>query len=248
MAISVVEFSRKDLKKLSSQTLRKVRAGMERDGALPLLRKARAEVMRRHDSGELRERALVRDIGGRYAAVLPFEGAFLAPAFYANPALLEIVAAMLGTNHCIGSLETVIAEPGAGRQHQHIDGPLRFDRIVGGKKRGFQGDLSGLPPFAVTLCVPLCDVNEENGPTAIWRGSHRGRPRIPGGAHGRELRTLVPVRLPRLPWRDAEPRARAAPGSHVRVHAFLVPRSEPDRGRPERGHFGGELQANSREK
>jgi len=24
------------------------------------------------------------------------------------------------------------------------------------------------------VCVPLCDVDEENGPTAIWRGSHRG--------------------------------------------------------------------------
>ena len=190
VTISTIEFSKEDAKGPSARTLRKVRAGMERDGAvafgglfpMPLLKRLRASVLRRHESEELRENGLVRDIGGRYAALLPFEGPFLEPAFYANPALLEIVAALLGTAYCIGSLETVIALPGAGRQHQHIDGPLRFDRSVGGTKKMFYGDLSDLPPYAVTLCVPLCDVDEVNGPTAIWPGSHRAalRARPPG--------------------------------------------------------------------
>ena len=154
---------------------------MKRDGAIafgnlfpmPLLRKVRLDVMRRHDSGELRERGLVRDIGGRYAAVLPFEGPFLEPKFYANPVLSEMLSALLGTNYFIGSLEAVISMPLSSRQHQHIDGPIRFDRLIGKKKRGFQGDLSDIPPYAVTLCVPLCDIDEENGPTSIWSGSHR---------------------------------------------------------------------------
>ncbi len=163
---------------------------MKRDGAIvfgnlfpkPLLKRLRSDVMRRHGTGELRERGLVRDIGGRYAALLPFEGPFLAPEFYANRKLIEIIASLLGTTHCIGSLEAVIAMPGAYRQHQHIDGPLRFDRSIGKTKRGFQGDLSDLPPYAVTLCVPLCNVDEVNGPTAIWPGSHRTalRARPPG--------------------------------------------------------------------
>ena len=36
--------------------------------------------------------------------------------------------------------------------------------------------------YAVTLCVPLCDVDEANGPTAVWPGSHRTalRARPPG--------------------------------------------------------------------
>lgn len=163
---------------------------MMRDGAVAfgglfppaLLKKLRAEVLRRHESGELRERGLVRDIGGRYAAVLPFEGPFLAPAFYANPRLIETIAALLGSTHCIGSLEAVISLPGSSRQHQHVDAPLRFDQTVGKTKRGFHGDLSDLPPYAVTLCVPLCDVTEENGPTAVWPGSHRTalRARPPG--------------------------------------------------------------------
>ena len=154
---------------------------MARDGAvafeslfpMPLLKRVRSQVMRRHESGELRKRGLVRDIGGRYAAVLPFEGPFLEPGFYANRRVDATIAALLGPGYCIGSLETVISLPGSSRQHQHIDGPIRFDRHVGGTKRAYQGDLSDLPPYAVTLCVPLCDLDEENGPTAIWPGSHR---------------------------------------------------------------------------
>jgi hypothetical protein len=190
VTISTIEFSKKDAKSLSSKTLRRIRAGMARDGAvafgglfpMSLLKRIRSLVVRRHDSGELRERGLVRDIGGRYAAVLPFEGPFLDPRFYANPILRETLAALLGTGHCIGSLEAVISLPGSSRQHQHIDGPIRFDRALGGTKRSFQGDLSELPPYAVTLCVPLCDVDEANGPTAIWPGSHRSalRARPPG--------------------------------------------------------------------
>jgi hypothetical protein len=190
MTISTVEFTKRDAKGPSSRTLRKVRLGMKRDGAVafanlfpkPLLEKARREVLRRHDSGELRERGLVRDIGGRYAAVLPFEGPFLDPRFYANRALHAMLGALLGDDYCIGSLEAVISLPGSSRQHQHIDGPIRFDVAAGKTKKRFKGDLSNLPPYAVTLCVPLCDVDEDNGPTAIWAGSHREalRARPPG--------------------------------------------------------------------
>jgi ectoine hydroxylase-related dioxygenase (phytanoyl-CoA dioxygenase family) len=116
----------------------------------------------------------------------------LTPEFYANPKLIEIIESLLGTAYCIGSLEAVIAMPGATRQHQHIDGPLRFDRAVGKTKRRFQGDLSALPPYAVTLCVPLCDIDDANGPTAIWPGSHRTslRARPPGE---REISHEFPV-------------------------------------------------------
>ncbi|MEQ1920826.1 MAG: hypothetical protein ABL955_16670 [Elusimicrobiota bacterium] len=169
MTITTIEFPKKDAKTLSPKILRKVQAGMRRDGAvafgnlfpLSVLKKLRAEVLRRHNSGELHDRGLVRDIGGRYAAVLPFEGPFLTPAFYGNSKVLEIMSSLLGASYCIGSLEAVIARPGAYKQHQHIDGPIRFDRMIGKTKRGYPGDLSDLPPFAVTLCVPLCDVNEE---------------------------------------------------------------------------------------
>lgn len=181
MGISAVKLSSNGAKGLSPGALRKVRTGMKRDGAvvfenlfpMSLLKKIRSEVMRRHGTGELRERGLVRDIGGRYAALLPFEGPFLEPKFYANRGLLEVIAGLLGASHCIGSLEAVVSMPGSSEQHQHVDGPIRFDRSLGAASKGYPGDLSDLPPYAVTLCVPLCDVEESNGPTALWPGSHR---------------------------------------------------------------------------
>lgn len=189
MTIAAIEFSKRDAVRVSAKTLRNIQSAMRRDGAvalanlfpMPLLKRVRSVVLRRHASGELHRNGLVRDIGGRYAAVLPFEGPFLEPKFYANPILRDIMAALLGANHCIGSLETVVALPGSSQQHQHIDGPLRFDRAIGKKKQRYHGDLSDLPPYAVTLCVPLCDVDEENGPTAICPGSHRTalRARLP---------------------------------------------------------------------
>ena len=175
---------------LPPAALRRLVRAMDRDGAaavdglfpLRLLEKIRGAVLRRHESGELRRRGLVRDIGGRYAAVLPFEGPFLETAFYDNPAVHQAMEALLGPSYCIGSLETVISLPGASGQHQHIDGPVRFDRLAGGRKRPYRGKLSDLPPYAVTVATPLCDVDEDNGPTAVWRGSHREalRPRPPG--------------------------------------------------------------------
>ncbi|MDE2140795.1 MAG: phytanoyl-CoA dioxygenase family protein [Elusimicrobia bacterium] len=192
MSVTTIRFTKRDAKSPSAAALSKVRSGMKRDGVvafknlfpLPLLRRARREVLRRHESGQLRARGLVRDIAGRYAAVLPFVGPFLDRSFYANPAVIAIISSLLGDDHCIGSLETVISMPLSGRQHQHIDGPIRFDRTVAGMKRRYAGDLSDLPPYAVTLCVPLCDVDEGNGPTAVWAGSHRAalRARPPGQA------------------------------------------------------------------
>lgn len=156
-----------------------ISAAMKKDGLVvldglfskPLLRRLQDDVMRRYRRGELRERGLVRDIAGRTTSVLPFEGPFMERAFYANPKLLRAADALLGKDWCLGSLEVVMAESGAARQYQHVDAPLRFDRD-GGRTR-FQGDLSALPPYALALATPLCDITEENGPTAIWPGSHR---------------------------------------------------------------------------
>lgn len=194
----------------SARTLRRARRGMARDGAIrlgglfpkPLLARIRREVLRRHESGELRERGLVRDIAGRRTSVLPFEGPFLEPAFYANPRLLGVVSSLLGETACIGSLEVVIALPDAYDQHQHVDGPLRFDQSDGRRKIPYRGDLSGLPPYAVGVAVPLCAVTEENGPTAIWRGSHRAalRPRPPGKA---EVSRRFPMELMVADFGDA---------------------------------------------
>ncbi len=174
----------------AARAVSRAAAAMERDGAVVLrglydprlIRRMRERVLRLHEGGALLKRGLVRDIGGRYAAVVPFEGPFLSPDFYADGRLRLLLEALLGADYRISSLEAVIARPGACGQHQHIDGPIRFDRRVGGRVRRYRGDLSRLPPYAVTLCVPLCDLDELNGSTEIWAGSHKSalRARPPG--------------------------------------------------------------------
>ncbi|TPW21757.1 MAG: hypothetical protein FD126_377 [Elusimicrobia bacterium] len=206
MPATLISFGKRGPASPSARTVRQVQAAMERDGTvafeglfpMPLLKSLRREVYRRHASGELRRRGLVRDIGGRYAAVLPFAKPFLDPRFYANPRLHALLGGLLGADYCISSLETVISEPGAGRQHQHVDGPLRFDRLVGARRQPYRGDLSGLPPYAVSLCVPLCDVDEVNGPTAIWLGSHKAAlgPKPPGEAEVARRYRLEPMAGP----------------------------------------------------
>lgn len=174
-------------KPLSPAARARLARGLERDGVvvfdrlfpLPWLARVRAEVLRRHESGELRERGLVRDIAGRLTAVLPFKGPFLDPRFHAHPALWSVVRSALGADARLSSLEVVIAEPGAARQYRHADAPLRFDRASGARSRRHSCDLSDLPPYALALATPLCAIDEENGPTALWPGSHRTALRFP---------------------------------------------------------------------
>lgn len=135
----------------------------------PLLKRIASKVMRLHGSGALKGPWTVRDIAGRRTTILPFDGPFLEPAFCANKPLLAVVSALLGETARWSSLEVVMAESGAAAQYQHVDAPLRLDKD--GKR--FAGDLSALPPYALALAVPLVDVDEENGPTAIWPGSHK---------------------------------------------------------------------------
>lgn len=135
----------------------------------PLLKRIATKVMRLHESGALKGDWTVRDIAGRRTTILPFDGPFLEPAFCANKPLLAVIETVLGETARWSSLEVVMAESGAAAQYQHVDAPLRLDS----SGRRFKGDLSALPPYALALAVPLVDVDEENGPTAIWPGSHR---------------------------------------------------------------------------
>ncbi|MDX6770346.1 MAG: phytanoyl-CoA dioxygenase family protein [Elusimicrobiota bacterium] len=201
--VASVRLSKAESRAPSARTTRKVVAALRRDGLVvfenlfpaPLLEKVRALVVRRHESGALRRRGLVRDIAGRCTSLLPFEGPLLDPRLYAHPALRDALPALLGADYRLSSLEAIVALPGCGRQHQHIDGPIRFDRAVGGARRGFGGDLSALPPFALALATPLCAVDEENGPTALWPGSHRVALRWPLPSEREVSRRFPEVRM-----------------------------------------------------
>jgi hypothetical protein len=92
--------------------------------------------------------------------VAPFDN----PLVYANPFVMPFMDRFLGTDHILGSFGAVLSLAGAPDQHVHRDFPGLFPR------EGLDGFL---PAFAITLIVPLIDVDAITGTTLVWPGSQR---------------------------------------------------------------------------
>lgn len=117
---------------------------------------------------ELRKRdATVGD--RRYMVTVDIKKQFNDPSLYANPHLMPILESLLSPHLRIASFGVVVAWPGAQAQPIHLDHPPLFD---------LHEQSDRLPPWAVTLVVPLVAVTEEMGPTAIWPGTHRSPDRL----------------------------------------------------------------------
>lgn len=106
----------------------------------------------------------VTEVGGsRFEIVLRMRGAF-GPKAFANPLIVNFLSRLLGNDMRLSGLTAVVSYPGADAQNMHRDhGHLFPERDVG----------PGLPTYAVNVSVPLIDVDEMTGPTALWPGSHR---------------------------------------------------------------------------
>ncbi len=100
----------------------------------------------------------------RYHVPLEFKEPFDAPEIYANPFLLKLFDRLLGSSFRLSSMGSITALPGAAEQHIHDDHMPLFEelRALGGV----------MPPFGITVGIPLVDVDLVNGPTAVWSGSH----------------------------------------------------------------------------
>ena len=102
---------------------------------------------------------------GRYMFTIKLEAPYMNPALYAAPRVLPIVKALLGNDCIIQSIGVVCAYPGSTLQHVHRDHPPLFAE-AGGLNAFF-------PPYALHVVLPLVDLNEQTGSTALWDGSHR---------------------------------------------------------------------------
>lgn len=126
----------------------------------------------------------------RYMFTVRVEGAFADPDVYAAPRIMPVVESLLGKDCILQSVGVVCAYSGAGMQHIHRDHPNLFEE-AGGLN-------SFLPPFALHVVIPLVDLTEETGTTALWEGSHRVRNR------GKEAQTdneqLLKAEGAELPW------------------------------------------------
>lgn len=99
----------------------------------------------------------------RCMITVTIESPFNSAELYANPLLLPILNRLLGDDCTISSFGSVVAFPGAESQPIHFDHPPLFES---------EEQCVALPPYAITMVVPLVDIRPETGSTAIWEGSH----------------------------------------------------------------------------
>ncbi len=106
------------------------------------------------------------DVGHeRYKFTVSMKQPFNDPGLYASPKLLPIMKEILGHDCVIHSFGAVCAFPGSEMQHFHKDhGPLF---VEAGGLNAF------LPPYCLRVHLPMIDLDEACGTTALWAGSHR---------------------------------------------------------------------------
>src|SRR5262245_7232714 len=104
-------------------------------------------------------------VGNRRVLItIRLEPPFDDPRLFANPYLLPVLSAALDDGFVVGAFGVVCSLPLAPAQHRHDDGGNLFP----------QSRLNGvLPPAAITVGIPLLEMNEVHGTTALWLASHR---------------------------------------------------------------------------
>jgi ectoine hydroxylase-related dioxygenase (phytanoyl-CoA dioxygenase family) len=112
--------------------------------------------VKREDTASVGDRRLLMTVR--------LEPPFDNPTLFANPYLLAILSAALDDGFVLGAFGVVCSLPSAPAQHVHDDGGILFP----------QSRLNGiLPAAAITVGIPLLEMNEVHGTTALWLGSHR---------------------------------------------------------------------------
>lgn len=102
----------------------------------------------------------------RTMVTVKLNGGFSNPEYYANPLLMPLLMRLLGRDLILFSLGAVVSLPGAQAQRTHRDHRSLFeDEAVDAM----------LPSFAVTIGIPLIDMNEDNGTTRVYGKTHQNQ-------------------------------------------------------------------------
>jgi ectoine hydroxylase-related dioxygenase (phytanoyl-CoA dioxygenase family) len=132
-------------------------------------RGAFAEAYSRYMDGCKHDDAL--PVGDRRLLItINLEPPFNDPQLFANPYLLPVLEAALDDGFVLGAFGIVCSLALAPAQHRHADGGFLFSR---------SGLDRLLPASAITVGIPLLEMNDVHGTTALWPGSHRDASRVP---------------------------------------------------------------------
>jgi ectoine hydroxylase-related dioxygenase (phytanoyl-CoA dioxygenase family) len=101
----------------------------------------------------------------RLMVPVELKGEFNDSGLYAQLRVSALMREALGADFRLGGFGVVVSLPGAREQHIHCDHPALFGTSLD----------DFLPSFAVTMIVPLVDLNALTGTTRMWEGSHLAR-------------------------------------------------------------------------
>jgi ectoine hydroxylase-related dioxygenase (phytanoyl-CoA dioxygenase family) len=104
----------------------------------------------------------------RFMVTVELAGPFNDTGFYAHDKIIPLIQYLLGRKAILNSVGAVIALPNAKLQHLHQDGTI-FDPY---DNPNFVRHVPLLPPFAITLVIPLVPLDHINGTTRIFPGTH----------------------------------------------------------------------------
>jgi ectoine hydroxylase-related dioxygenase (phytanoyl-CoA dioxygenase family) len=158
----------------SSETLEKASRCIRADGTLvledivdpALIREAREAFLQRYDRylGGQKHHDAVQVGKRRLQIIVDLEPPFERRELIANPLLLSFLKAAFEDDVVLGAYGVVCSLPAAPRQHIHRDGAVLFRQAALNRL---------LPMVAVTVAMPLLEMNEIHGTTALWPRSHR---------------------------------------------------------------------------
>lgn len=87
------------------------------------------------------------------------------PNWFANPKVFPLIQKLVGEDCIIGAMSVIVSFPGACDQRIHRDNEPLYGP-------DYHRDVE-LPPYALTMLVPLVDCNLETGCTRVWPKSHK---------------------------------------------------------------------------
>ena len=100
----------------------------------------------------------------RLMITLGVSGIFAAPEIFAHPVALSIVSPLLGNDFILGSYGAVTSMAGAKAQRLHTD----LEGLFGDDELD-----ASVPPYSITLVIPLVGLNQVTGSTRFFPGTHR---------------------------------------------------------------------------
>lgn len=106
----------------------------------------------------------------RYMLNVELDHGIFDQRIFANENLIEFLHKLLGKSMILESFGIVFSLPGAKHQGFHRDGSVLFDSY------SVEGNVSisgFLPAYAITLAIPLINIDKETGRTEIKSKTHR---------------------------------------------------------------------------